>query len=48
MDEDDPQRMTFPEFLRRVHKDDVTTGKAVMHKVGVCDICDAAREERAS
>lgn len=37
---------TFPEFLRRVHADDVATGKQVMHKPGVCDICDTHRSER--
>lgn len=36
---------TFPEFLARVHRDDVATGKAIMHKKGVCEICDAEREE---
>lgn len=45
---DDVQRMGFPEFLRRVHADDVASGKAVKHKEGVCDICDAAREERVA
>lgn len=38
---------TFTEFLARVHRDDVATGKTGLHKEGVCDICDAAREERA-
>lgn len=39
---------TFTEFLARVHRDDVATGKTGMHQPGVCNVCDAAREEKAS
>jgi hypothetical protein len=34
------------EFLQRVHRDDVETGKDVMHKPGDCDICDEHRARR--
>lgn len=37
---------TFPEFLTRVHRDDVETGKGGMHKPGVCKVCDNYRDER--
>lgn len=36
---------TFPEFLARVHRDDIASGKDVMHKPGDCATCDAHREK---
>lgn len=39
---------TLAEFLRRVHRDDIETGKDVMHKPGQCAICDEYRERKAS
>lgn len=34
---------TLPEFLARVHRDDIETGKDVMHREGQCAVCDEAR-----
>jgi hypothetical protein len=39
---------SYPEFLARVHRQDVEAGKPVMHKPGVCETCDAARKDADS
>jgi hypothetical protein len=41
-------RETFPEFLARVHRDDVASGKDVMHHPGVCETCDEHRKEQSN
>lgn len=38
---------TLKEFLDRVHRDDIATGKDVMHREGQCAICDEHRKEPA-
>lgn len=36
---------SYPEFLARVHREDVEAGRPVMHRPGVCETCDAARKD---
>lgn len=38
---------TLKEFLERVHRDDIESGKDSMHRPGVCTICDEHRERAA-
>lgn len=38
---------TLAEFLERVHRDDIESGKDVMHKPGHCQTCDELREKVA-
>jgi hypothetical protein len=39
---------SYPEFLARVHRQDVEKGNPVMHKPGDCETCDAARKDADS
>lgn len=39
---------SYPEFLARVHRQDVAANKPVHHKPGVCAICDADRKDADS
>lgn len=35
----------YPEFLARVHREDIAAGKPVMHKPGQCAECDKTRKD---